>query len=397
MCYGMKKTILKPLVLLVNEPFRFFFPLALIFAGIGVLKWPLLFWSENASYPGQNHAFLMTEGFFGGFIIGFSLTAIPRMMESKRNQKWLLALMALIFLIMNSVLNRGPVELGNLLFIVLMALFSIQLTLHFAHRQCLPPPGFILIIPAIICALTGAGLSMIEWSEDSSPFLMQLRPLLLYQAWPLLPFLGICPFFLPKFIQETGKHDLPDCLKPSKQWKARAQSACILAIAVLVSMIIEALDYNRTGLALRGLSIAWFLNRELPNSLIRFKGDKIAKCISLCLWALPSAYLLASVMPAYRIAWVHWSLVGGLSALTLTVATRVILGHSGHIGMLKKKTAWFVIMIALIWVGMVSRVSGDIWPKIMQSHYIYAAICWLAAIAIWVVKVLPKVAMTDEE
>ena len=393
----MNKITPSRLDLLTNEPFRFFFPLALLFAGIGVFKWPLMFWLENASYPGQNHAFLMTEGFFGGFIIGFALTAIPRMMDSKPNQKLILFLMALVFLFMNSVLNRGPLDLGNLLFIVLILLLTTQLTLHFVNRKCLPPPGFILIIPAILCAITGASLSIIEWGEDASPFLMQLRPLLLYQAWPMLPFLGVCPFFLPKFIQEPGKHDLPDCLTPSTEWKKRAQSACILTIGILGSMVLEASNYNRTGFAIRGLSIAWFLIQELPKSLLQFKGDKIVKCISLCLWALPSAYLLAAIMPAYRIAWVHWSLVGGLSALTLTVATRVILGHSGHIGLLKKKAAWFVIMIALIWVGMVSRVSGDIWPKIMQSHYIYAAICWLAAVAIWVVKVLPKVAVIDDE
>jgi uncharacterized protein involved in response to NO len=393
----MIKKILKASITLRNEPFRFFFPLALLFAVAGVLKWPVMFWAENATYPGQSHAFLMTEGFFGGFIIGFAMTAIPRMMDSKRNHRGLLFLMALVFLIMNCILSHGPVALGNILFIVLMLLFAGQLTLHFRNRKCLPPPGFILMLPAIICAIGGASLSVFEWNEDTSPFLQQLRPLILYQAWPLLPFLGVCPFFLPKFMGEPGKHDLPDCFKPSQEWKNRAVSSCILSAGVLGSMCLEALHLNRIGLAMRGAFIIGFFIQELPKPFLRFGGDKIVKCICLCLWAIPSAYWLAAAMPAYRIAWVHWSLVGGLSALTLTVATRVILGHSGHIGMLKEKTAWFVIMIALIWVGMVSRVSGDIWPKIMQSHFIYAAICWLTAVTIWIVKVLPKLTVPAED
>ncbi|MBT5926375.1 MAG: hypothetical protein HOH33_07125 [Verrucomicrobia bacterium] len=393
----MQKNKPKPLDLLASEPFRFFFPFAFIFAAVGVLKWPLMFWRENASYPGQNHAFLMTEGFFGGFIIGFALTALPRMMESRKNHKGILLLMAFVFLVMNATLNLGPVDLGNLLFIVLMLLFSFQLLLHFFHRECLPPPGFILMVPAILCAITGAAMSAVEWTEESSPFLIQLRPLLLYQAWPLLPFLGVCPFFLPKFINEPGKHNLPDSPTPTLQWAQRAGTASILALGILISMALEASGWNRSGLSLRGGIIAWFLFKELPKPLMLFKGDKIAKCISLCLWALPTAYIFAALMPEYRIAWVHWSLVGGLSALTLTVATRVILGHSGHIGILRKKAKWFVIMIALIWVAMVSRVSGDIWPKIMQSHYIYAAICWIAAALIWMVKVLPKVIVTEDD
>ena len=227
--------------------------------------------------------------------------------------------------------------------------------------------------------------------------MIQLRPLLLYQAWPLLPFLGVCPFFLPKFIGEPGRHNLPDSSKPTLEWGLRAGTAGIIAVGILGSMALEASGLNRAGLGLRGGIIAWFLLKELPTSLMFFRGDKVAKCISLCLWALPSAYVLAAMMPAYRIAWVHWSLVGGLSALTLTVATRVILGHSGHIGIMRQKTAWFLVMIILIWVGMISRVSGDIWPKIMQSHYIYAAICWLAGILIWMMKVLTKAFVTEDE
>lgn len=361
------------------------------------MKWPMMFWIENSSYPGQNHAFLMTEGFLGGFIVGFALTAIPRLMDSRSNRIGILVLMAITYIAMNVTLSHGPVRTGNQLFLLLMLLLSAQLYLHFRDRKCLPPPGFILVLPAILCAISGAILSLMEWEPDSSAFLIQIRPLLLYQAWPLLPFLGVCPFFLPKFIQEPGFHDLPDCLHPTPEWMQRAKRACILALGILGSMVAEAFDFNRCGLLLRGLLISWYLSKELPPSLLFFRGNILVKCISLCLWALPSAYFLGALLPEYRIAWVHWSLVGGLSALTLTVATRVILGHSGNIGLLQKKTVWFAVMIALIWVGMVSRVSGDIWPKIMKSHYIYAAICWIAAILIWVIKILPKVMVVEED
>jgi hypothetical protein len=59
-----------------HEPFRLFFPVAVIAGLIGVALWPvmLLGWMEN--YPGPSHARLMVQGFFGGFIFGFMVSFI---------------------------------------------------------------------------------------------------------------------------------------------------------------------------------------------------------------------------------------------------------------------------------------------------------------------------------
>ena len=66
-----------------REPFRIFFPAAVLAGLIGVGLWPvmLLGWTEN--YPGPSHARLMVQGFFGGFIIGFMGTAMPRLVEAR--------------------------------------------------------------------------------------------------------------------------------------------------------------------------------------------------------------------------------------------------------------------------------------------------------------------------
>jgi len=82
--------------------------------------------------------------------------------------------------------------------------------------------------------------------------------------------------------------------------------------------------------------IIGFLMQELPCPLLRSGGINIAKSLCLSPWAPPSVYLLSPVLPAYRIGCIHWSLVRGLSALT--VSTRVILVHCANIVMLKNKT-----------------------------------------------------------
>jgi hypothetical protein len=46
---------------------------------------------------------------------------------------------------------------------------------------------------------------------------------------------------------------------------------------------------------------------------------------------------------------------------------------------------------------MATRISGDFWPKIMASHYIYGAIVWIAGVLVWSWFVLPKVLQMEDE
>src|SRR6266498_5921626 len=47
--------------------------------------------------------------------------------------------------------------------------------------------------------------------------------------------------------------------------------------------------------------------------------------------------------------------------------------------------------------GMATRISGDFWPKILASHYIYGALIWIAGVLLWAVYVLPKVLFVETE
>src|SRR4051812_9806652 len=66
-----------------REPFRFFFPQGVLAGILGVMLWPLYFWHVTEFYPNLAHIRVMANGFFGGFIIGFLGTAMPRMLSAK--------------------------------------------------------------------------------------------------------------------------------------------------------------------------------------------------------------------------------------------------------------------------------------------------------------------------
>ena len=61
------------------EPFRVFFPLALIMGVLGVCLWPLYYGGCLSYYPMLTHARVMVECFVGGFALGFLTTALPKM------------------------------------------------------------------------------------------------------------------------------------------------------------------------------------------------------------------------------------------------------------------------------------------------------------------------------
>jgi O-antigen/teichoic acid export membrane protein len=75
----------------------------------------------------------------------------------------------------------------------------------------------------------------------------------------------------------------------------------------------------------------------------------------------------------------------------------VVLGHSGNMAKLKQRNRWLLGAIGLMLFAMATRISGDFWPKIMASHYIYGAIVWAVGVLWWAIKILPKVRQSEPE
>ncbi len=93
----------------------------------------------------------------------------------------------------------------------------------------------------------------------------------------------------------------------------------------------------------------------------------------------------------------HLTLIGGFAVITFTVATRVVFGHSGNLERLKARNWWLLVAVGLMLFGMATRISGDFWPRIVASHYIYGAVLWTAGVLLWSSYVLPKIVQVEIE
>lgn len=381
---------------LAREPFRVFFPWATLAGIIGVALWPLNLLGVIAMYPGQFHARIMAHGLFGGFILGFLGTAMPRMLSAQRLRWFEVAPLLIGHVATVAAYATGHIQAGNAIFLSLLVGFFGLMAGRFWRRKDLPPPGFVLVLLSLLSAAGGAALGIFDFAE-SHPKFLTIERLLTYQGFILFPILGIGPFILPRFYGLNSAHDLPESLTPTTAWLKKALLAASTGIIIIGSFVIEANGAIRIAYALRALAVAAYMFSEMPLKKGPAGSDAFGIGIRISLLATVAGFLTIAIAPAFRVGLLHITFIGGFAVITLVVATRVLFGHSGNLAKLKGRNRWFPLAMGLMLFGMATRVSGDFWPKIMASHYIYGAILWIIGVLIWAIYALPKALVVDEE
>ena len=380
-----------------REPFRIFFPLGVIAGMLGVALWPLHFWGMVSFYPGQIHARIMIYGLFGAFIAGFLGTAMPRMLSAKPFRAGETSLLVLLYLVMVGTLSIGKMAASSIALMLLIITFFAIVAMRIPSRKDTPPPGFVLVGLAGVCVTAGAVLSILQEYREVDAYWIAIQRLLSSQGFILLPILGIGPFILPRFFGMESAHDFPEALRPGRDWWKKAGLALAAGLLIIWSFFIEAGGGFRSGHALRFIVTASYLFLEMPFGRGPRPGNSLGFTIWIAYASLVVGFLAVALFPEYRIGLLHLTLVGGFAVITFVVATRVVFGHSGNIHLLKGRNRWLLVAAALMLFGMATRISGDIWPKVMMSHYNYGAILWIIGVLIWAAFVLPKVLASEPE
>jgi uncharacterized protein involved in response to NO len=400
-----------------REPFRFFFPQAVLAGIFGVLLWPFYFlhsgqvaWFKSSweplrnfvdYYPNLAHVRVMVFGFFGGFIFGFLGTALPRMLSAPPFRLAETIVLLLLHAAMTIAYFRAQLFAGDLLLLLLLARLVIAALTRLGHRKDIPPPGFVLVGLAFLCVALGAVLSIAQkyYSFEGCEQWISFQRLLSSQGFVLLPILGIGPFILPRFFGRTSPHDFPEMLKPSPDWTRKALVALGVGFAIILTFLLEAFGWFRLGHALRFAVTLIYLIMEFPFRSAPQATNALGLSLRIALAALLGGFISVAVFPEYRTGLLHLTLVGGFAIITFVVATRVVFGHSGNIEKLKGRNRWLLWLVALMLFAMATRISGDVkgWERIRDSHYIYGALLWAITAAWWALKVLPKVREREPE
>jgi uncharacterized protein involved in response to NO len=380
-----------------GEPFRLLFPLGTALGLLGVLLWPAHVWGNWIPYPGALHARIMIEGFLSCFVFGFLGTAFPRLIGAPRLK--LAETMAF-----GGLLGAGallglagfPVAADEVFLLALLA-FVGALAMRGLVRTDLPPPAFVLVAGGFACALAGVTLRILSTlvPEAFAAWVPRFAALLLHQGYLLLPIMGVGAFLLPRFFGLPNRQQFPESLVPPPGWARSAAFAGACGLAVIASFGLEAAGWMRGAFALRALGVAVFLAREVPIHRARVAAGTLAAALRVALLAVPAGYLLMVLWPGRNAAFIHVVFITGFSLITLTVASRVVLGHSGQAALFDRPLKPIYAMLGLVLLAMATRVSADWLPAIRLTHLAYAAVVWALGVAVWASFVLPGVGRGD--
>lgn len=368
-----------------GEPFRLLFPLGALLGIAGVAAWPLHVWGVLPAYPGQIHARVMVEGFVTAFVIGFLGTALPRLLDAPRFPLRLSAAFAgaLVLLVALHFAGRGLP--GDSVFFLILACFLGALLRRARTRTDIPPPSFVLVVAGLLAALAGAGLQVLDraWPMLFSPWVGSLGRGLLYQAFPLLPVMGVGAFLLPRFFGLRGPQDVPELLYFSDAWRRQAVLASSAGAMVLASLFLEARGYVRPGYALRLLAVAGYFAATIPGGAVLRSRGTLALGVKIALLSIPAGYALLAISPSHYFAWLHLVFVTGFSLLVFVVACRVILGHSGQSEKFRARLWSVFAVIVLLLLAAATRVGADWTAESRMVHYSYAALAWALGGFVW--------------
>ena len=374
-----------------REPFRIFFPAGALLGFVGVSLWVLYYLGAGIPYPNVAHARLMIEGLMASFIFGFLGTAGPRLTSAPHFSVSEVAIVFTLDLLAAGAHAAEAHRFGDICFLICLVAFVVIMLKRFRVRHDNPPPNFVLVGLGMLSGIAGTGL--VAWSfEAQYSFAWQFGSALLNECFVLLPVLGVAPFFIGKLL-DLPSSNLPESRVFTSEWKRRAAFNLLIGFAILGSFLWESLAPSRSAGWLRVAAIAVYLAFRMP-----WRGRTfLATYLRVALLSVFAGFLTIALWPGYRVGELHIVFVTGFNLIGFTVATRVVLGHAGQLERLQTRLWFFIIMSALLFLAMISRVTADLAPRARTIHLVAAAICWLIGSAIWIGKVIPKIRTVEPD
>jgi uncharacterized protein involved in response to NO len=226
---------------------------------------------------------------------------------------------------------------------------------------------------------------------------MPVGTALLNEGWVLLLILGIGGFLLPRFLGLERK-EFPESRTPPPGWKPRALVAAATGSVITATLIAESLAFHPLAANLvRCTAAAAYLLATVPFHRAKVPNVTLTICLRAALVLLFAGLAFPLCWPLQRVAGLHVIFIGGFSLITLTVATRVVLGHSGKSHLFATPLPFLLTAALLIATAAVLRAIGDFLP-LTRNHWLNgASYAWMLGAAVWAWRVLPKVRIPDPE
>jgi len=387
-----------------REPFRLFFPLGVLMGSWGVGQWLFLSLGWISSSLGFYHSSVQSLVYMNCFIIGFLTTALPRFTATRQATGWEIS--SFFFLIIGMLLFLSLQEwvIAEILFavwlIALMRFALVRVTRRPKTTDGPKPPLELIWVPfGVFNGITGVAASVLGQMGVLPPWSLKAGRDMMEQGFLLSVVVGIGGFLIPRLLgtyRRAQEHEQA-CEVPQEERKAYSLIIYAVCMAMIfVSFWLEGLGFAGIAYALRALAVTIVYSMTGIFKFVR-GCDLYARLIWVSAWMVAIGYWLAAIFSNYGVIMLHITFIGGFSLMTFSVASMVILSHSGE-GARLKRPLWILWMVGLgIGAAMVQRIMVAFFPDQYMQILGIAAALWIMAAFGWLAYMLPFIFRVPEE
>ena len=369
-----------------KNPFRIFFPIGIAFSIIGTMVWILFVFQMLPFYPGPNHPEVMIGGFLYSFSFGFLLTAIPRFTGSTPAtdaEIYSIAIPCIGALIAALFWKFFFFHIFLFLAEIFLVIFLIKRFLTRIHK--LPSP-FIFVGFGMFSGLLSTAFYVTNDLISIPGPLFIIARILFLKGTMFFLLLGIGSRLIPALL---GWIEMPTAVL-----QTRTKSPYLFPIGALILLsgfIVEGFFSSDYGKMIQAIPLAFF-----PFFAWKiYKKPKnpgfLSWLIIIASWLLVFGFISSILIPLHAIHLIHLSYVSGLGLLTLMIATRVSVSHSGLNSMIEQKSKLLLSVGVLVILAATTRASSGISEKIYLHHLAYASSCWIVGVLLWSYLLFPKI------
>lgn len=362
------------------DPFRWFFPLAALYAAVGIVLWlaGLSGQMPLSANPTLWHGHEMLFGFATAVIAGFLLTAVANWTDRRPAGPGLLALLSLLWVagrLAVLVQPRLPWPLLAILegaFLPLLALVMSRVLILSRNTRNL------MLVPFLWgLALLNLGFHVMLGEGDIDA----ARRLLTLTAWlvgVLLVFMGgrVIPFFSGRRLGYQPR-----------QWGWLNWTSTLGALGAAIALSLVPGTYFAAAIAL--VAALATTCRLLAWQSPRIWTEPMLWILHLGYAWICVAYVSAALVHAGLLDWpqtapLHVLLTGALGCLALGMMTRVALGHSGQP---IACSPLMLVAFVLVWAAGLARIGSYVsWAGAGLPSLTISAILWVLAYALYVLE-----------
>ena len=369
--------------------YRIFFPAGFVLGFWGAFVW-ILYTLNIMSYPGLLHPEIMMGGFLLSFVLGFLCTAVPKFTNSFPCTKKELIISVFLVIVLFIAQLMANLQFFRMCSFAIFLFLSYFVVRRFLNRKANPPAPFLFVGIGIIGGLFGSLILFLSKFDFISLSFFTLGRLFIVQGYILSFVLGIGSRLIPSLLGFTPPPD-------QNQKELSIKAYLLLGSFFLTTYVVEAFFSASVGMILRDFLILFIA--LVPWKIFKLPKRKAVHAYGLWIscWFLVLGHIGASLFLDFKIHFMHLFYIGGLSLMTILVATRVILSHGGHnVGTEVKSKVLYAVIILFV-AAALTRFSAGLLPSQYESHLLYGAIVWLLGLVSWGSFFIPKIILINPD